>query len=171
MVEERRRNVSKPPRDVLTRAGLARGEKVLAAAESDGVWLLGTRSAFVVVGEAQHSRIPWEQVEQASWQLDDAVLELSEVGEWGLSRPVHRFTLAEPGRLLELMRERVTASVVLQRRAVVQGRRGLNVIARRPPTGGDVGWFVEYDEGVDPDDPAVRDLADRALAQARSELG
>ncbi len=159
-----------PPAAVLARAELARGEKVLASTESAGVWLLGTRSAFVVVGDAQHSRIPWEQVAQASWERDESTLEVSEVGEWGLSRPVHRFTLAEPGRLLELMRERVTASVVLQRRSVVRGRSGFNVIARRPPTGGDVAWFVEYDEGVDPDDPAVRDLADHALAQARSEL-
>ena len=92
------------------------------------------------------------------------------MGEWGLSRPVHRFVLDEPGRLLELMRERVTASVVLQRRAVVRGRKGLNVIARRAPTGGEVGWFVEYDEGVDPDDPSVRALAGQALERARSEL-
>ena len=170
VVAERRRSVSKPPGDVLSRADLPRGEKVLASAESRGVWLLGTRAAFVVVAEAQHRRIPWEQVEQATWDREESVLAVSEVGEWGLSRPVHRFTLDEPGRLLELMRERVTASVVLQRRAVVRGRKGLNVIARRAPTGGEVGWFVEYDEGVDPDDPAVRALAGQALEQARSEL-
>jgi len=170
VVEERRRSVSKPPRDVVARADLPRGEKVLASAESAEVWLLGTRAAFVVVAETQHSRIPWEQVERATWDKDASLLEVSEVGEWGLSRPVHRFTLDEPGRLLELMRERVTASVVLQRRAVVQGRKGLNVIARRAPTGGEVGWFVEYDEGVDPDDPGVRALAGQALERARSEL-
>ena len=158
------------PAEVVARADLPRGEKVLASAESAGVWLLGTRAAFVVVAETQHSRIPWEQVERANWDRDASRLEVSEVGEWGLSRPVHRFILDDPGRLLELMRERVTASVVLQRRAVVRGRKGLNVIARRAPTGGEVGWFVEYDEGVDPDDPSVRALAGQALDRARSEL-
>ena len=53
------------------------------------------------------------------------------------------------------MRERVTASVVLQRRAVVQRPEGLNVVARRAPAGGEVSWMFEYDEGVDPDDPSV----------------
>ena len=31
--------------------------------------------------------------------------------------------------------------------------------------------FYEYDEGVDPADPAVRDAAEEALASARDELG
>jgi hypothetical protein len=155
---------------VVARASLPRGEKVLAAAESGGTWLLGTREAFLVVGADQHRRIPWELVERAGWNRDDAVLEVAEVGEWGLSRPVHRFTIAEPGRLLELMRERVTASVLLQRRVPVHGRQGLTVVARRPPSGGEVAWFVEYDEGVDPDDPGVRELAGHALTAGRSEL-
>ncbi len=39
----------------------------------------------------------------------------------------------EPGRLLELVRERVTASVVFQRHVAIDGRRGVRVIARRAP--------------------------------------
>ena len=69
----------------------------------------------------------------------------------------HAFALDEPGRLLELVRERVTASVVLQRHVPISGRRG--AARDRPPRPrGDrpLAWFFEYDEGVDPDDPAVR---------------
>ena len=59
--------------------------------------------------------------------------------------------------MLELVRERVTASVVLQRHVAVSGRRGLRVIARRAPRGNaPVDWFFEYDAGVDPDDAEVR---------------
>jgi hypothetical protein len=32
-------------------------------------------------------------------------------------------------------------------------------------------WLFEYDEGVDPDDPAVRDAAQAALTAARDEVG
>ena len=32
-------------------------------------------------------------------------------------------------------------------------------------------WFYEYDEGVDPDDPVVREIAEDALREARSEAG
>jgi len=60
------------------------------------------------------------------------------------------------GLLLELVRERVTASVVLQRRVITDGTRGLLVIGRRPPTGdGEVIWAYQFDAGVDPEDPAV----------------
>ena len=52
---------------------------------------------------------------------------------WGEQRPEHAFAIDEPGRLLELVRERVTASVVLQRHVPVDGRRGVRVIARRAP--------------------------------------
>jgi hypothetical protein len=95
-----------------------------------------------------------------------------EVGSWGDVCAEHVFTIAEPGRLLELVRERVTASLVLQRHVRVTGRSGLRVIARRAPRGDrPVRWFYEYDEGVDPDDPAVRELAQEALREARAEVG
>ena len=85
---------------------------------------------------------------------------------------MHTATLTDPGRLLELVRERVTASVVLQRHVTLGRRRGLRVIARRAPSGaGAVQWVYEYDEGVDPDDPEVRAAADEALELARRDVG
>ena len=100
------------------------------------------------------------------------MLRLSEVGEWGQQRVEHAVTIEEPGRLLELVRERVTASVVLQRHVPLEHRRGLRVIARRAPRGDrPIAWFFEYDEGIDPDDPAVREAARAALASARDEVG
>lgn len=159
-----------PPADVLAAAGLPRGEKVLAAVEAEGQWLLGTRSALVVVGE-EITRLPWEQVQGAEWNRDESLLRVSGVGEFGRPRPTYTFSLADPRLLLQLVRERVTASIVLQRGVIVQGESGFKVIARRPPAGGPVVWMHEYDAGIDPDDPAVAVLAEEALAAARAEVG
>ena len=161
------------PADVVTRAGLARGERVLAAAPAaDGTWLLGTRTALVLVEPVETMRIPWERVERAEWDRDTDRLRVSEVGEYGATRPVHVLEVTEPGQLLAFVRERVTASVVLQRRVTVSGRQGFTVLARRPPTGtGEIAWAYEFDAGVDPDDPQVRDLADAGLRAAAEELG
>jgi hypothetical protein len=75
-------------------------------------------------------------------------------------------------RLLQLLRERVTASVLLTRHVPIAGRRGVRVVARRAPSGrSDVRWIYEYDEGVDPDDPFVRAAAETALAAARADVG
>ncbi|RYC14583.1 hypothetical protein [Nocardioides zhouii] len=152
---------------------VAPGEKVLASATTDdGSLIAGTRDAFYIATGEETRRVPWEQVEAADWDRDTDTFRLSEVGSWGEQRPVHTAVLADPGRLLELVRERVTASVVLQRHVAVSGRRGLRVIARRAPSGaGGVQWIYEYDAGVDPEDPAVRTLAREALEGMRQEVG
>ena len=153
---------------------LPRGEKVLAwARATDGTVVAGSRDALHArSADGEVLRLPWEQVEAADWDRDTGVLRVSEVGSWGATRPEHTWTLDGSGRLLELVRERVTASVVHQRHVPVSGRRGLRVIARRAPSGrSPVHWIYEYDEGVDPHDPDVRATAAAALAQAREQLG
>jgi hypothetical protein len=148
---------------------VAAGEKVLAGVVAeDGTVAVGTRDALYV-GER---RVPWETVERADWSQDSTTLTVVEVGTWGDRRPVHTLVVAQPGRFVELVRERVTASVVLQRHVPVNGRRGVFVIARRAPRGDQpLSWVYEFEEGVDPDDPAVRLAAEEALAQARDEVG
>lgn len=147
---------------------VAKGERLLAwAVDEDGRAIGGTRDAFY-----GPQRVPWEQVEAAGWDSDSSTLRVSEVGSWGHTRPEHSYVVEQPGRLLELIRERVTASVVLQRHVPLTGRRGLRVIARRAPGGGgDLHWIYEYDEGVDLDDPAVRLAAAEALEAARIDVG
>lgn len=148
---------------------VAPGEKVLAwATATSGEVVAGTRDALYL-GDA---RLAWEEVEAADWDRDTSRLRLSEVGQWGEQRVEHALTIDEPGRLLELIRERVTASVVLQRHVPLEHRRGLRVIARRAPRGDrPISWFYEYDEGIDPDDPAVQEVARATLAAARGEVG
>jgi hypothetical protein len=154
--------------------------RVLAAAEAaDGTWLVGTRSELVLVagpGEAAGAgglRIPWEQVEDVDWDRDASVLRVREVGRFGEPRPTYTVTMPElePGALLQLIRERVMASIVLQRGHIVSGKRGFKVVARRSPAGGPISWMVEYDDGVDPTDPAVLEAAEGLLRRAREDVG
>jgi hypothetical protein len=153
---------------------VAAGERVLAWAEAVEGVVAGTRDALYIRDTAtgSASRIPWELVEAADWDRETSVLRVSEVGDWGERRREHSLGLEEPGRLLELVRERVTASIVLQRHVPVEGRRGLRVIARRAPRGDrPVQWLYEYDEGIDPADPEVARLAREALDVARQDVG
>lgn len=160
---------ARPPAEVL--AALSRGERVLAAAESEGRWIVGTRTALIVTDDEGVVRLPWEQVQGAEWNREESKLRVTGVGEYGRPRPSYAFALEDPRLLLQLVRERVTASIVLQRGVLVDGRRGFKVIGRRSPAGGPVSWMHEYDEGIDPDDPAVAALAEEALASARAEVG
>lgn len=155
------------------------GRALAAARAADGTWLVGTRDALVLLASAPggpvpvETRIPWERLEGADWDRDESRLRLSEVGSFGEPRPTYTFTMpeAEPAALLQLIRERVTASVVLQRGHVVAAKRGFKVIGRRSPAGGPISWMFEYDEGIDPADPAVVEAADALLRRAREDVG
>ena len=159
---------ARPPIEV------AAGERLLAwvpVGNSD--WVGGTRDALYVPG----ARVPWEQVQAADWDRDERRLVVTEVGTWGQPRPRHALTIPESAtkdadRLLQLVRERVTASVVLQRHVPVAGGRGVRVIARRPASGDrSLIWLVEYDEGLAPEDPQVARVTAAALAAAREDVG
>jgi hypothetical protein len=153
--------------------------RALAAAETvDGTWLVGTRVELVLIAPAGgpgpvETRIPWERVEGADWDRDTSRLRVTEIGRYGEPRPSYSFTLPEeePALLLQLIRERVTASIVLQRGHVVADKRGFKVVGRRAPTGGPISWMFEYDEGVDPDDPEVAEAAEALLRRAREDVG
>lgn len=161
-----------PPSEVLVRAGLPRGDRVLAAAPTeDGTWLLGTRERIVLVEQRGVTWLAWERVEDAAWDSDTSTLRLRGVGDYGRRRPEWAWAMEEPPLFLQLLRERVMASIVLQRRFPVRGGLGVTVIARRSPVGGAVTWMHSYDAGLDPDDTDVCEVAELGLVQARSELG
>lgn len=161
------------PATVLARADLPRGERALAHAEAnDGSWVLGTRRSLVLLLPDTPARvIAWEQVEDARWDREASQLVVSEIGTYGEQRPSYVIEMEDPALLLQLVRERVTASVVLQRWAPVRGRLGLTVIGRRSPAGGPVRWMHAYDAGIDPDDRVTVAVADQTLEAVRAEVG
>ena len=154
-------------------ARVVRG-KVLAAAEAeDGTWLVATRDAWSPVApDGAADAIPWERVHRADWDQDTATLRVERVEDYGAPVSPRSWTVPEPGPLVDVLRERVTASVVMQRRIDLEKRRGFSIIARRPPSRpGEVTWAYELDAGVDPDDPAVAAAAEAALREAQESLG
>jgi hypothetical protein len=165
------------------REAVDRREGVLAWAEAvDGTWVVATRVALVLASPSPAPaavRLPWETVHRADWDQESATLTVERVQDYG--RPVSRHVvgLASPGAVLDVVRERVTASVVLQRRVDLGRRRGFTVIARRPPSDNalpgsappGLRWAFEFDPGVDPDDPTVASVADQALREAQESLG
>ena len=118
--------------------------------------------------------IPWEQVEAADWDRDSAVLRVTEVGSWGEQRPEHAFTLERAAAgCSQLVRERVTASVVLQRHVPVA--RSPRAAGDRPPgaardRAGAPG-STSTTRASTPTTPTVRRAAAEALAAARDEVG
>lgn len=136
---------------------MARSPRLLAAATAaDGTLVGGARDALHVGERA----LPWEQVRSATWDADTATLTVVT----GADTIVLAFGDGAD-RLLALVRERITASVVLQRQFP-----GGRVVARRGLIGErTLVWQVEYDAAVpSPHDEAA---ATAALARARADVG
>ena len=109
----------------MSRVRLRRRDLAVARTK-DGDEVVGRRDALVVPGR----EIRWEQILTADWDSETETLTIVLV-----EPEVVTLELTEPDLLLQLVRERVTASIVLARRFPVEGDVGFTVMARRPPQG------------------------------------
>ncbi len=160
------------PDEVRRRLALDADERVLAsAADVDGGWHVGTDRALHVAADDSWHRVRWERVDRASFDDETGRLHVVEVAQLGEPEPTHVLELVQPRRLLDLVRDRVTASVLLSRNVPVEGSRGVKVIGRRAPSGGAVEWSFWLSRGLESDDPKVRAAIDQGLADAQAELG
>lgn len=160
--------------ETVARLPTAAGERVLAGAQdATSRWQVGTdRALYVARGDDTWHRIPWQRIDQGTWDRDTERFIVIEVADYGLPQPRHEIAIPEPGRLLEFVRERVTASILLTRHVPVPGSDGLQVVARRPPVaGGEVEWSVRLADSLDAGDPEVSGAVERALTAAKAELG
>ncbi|MBZ5735836.1 hypothetical protein K8Z61_15185 [Nocardioides sp. TRM66260-LWL] len=146
----------------LRRRGRPDGERPLASARTThGAEVHGTRDALVLPDR----RLPWEDVADAAWDADDDALTVRTTGGETLRLP-----LDDAGRLLQLVRERVTRSVVLRRQRSVAGRLGVAVSVRRRGDGSLL-LVEEIDAGLDPASPRVHDAVTALRVELAAEVG
>jgi hypothetical protein len=153
------------------RALVGAGERVLA-------WAYAFRDAPVVASTvavylpdpddpAVLARLPYEQVASATW--DEPVLDVVTVGP---RRRRFVVELDEPGMVPQIVRDRVTASIVVSEHVPLVGTLGARITARRPPTGDrEITWNVVFDAGLDSADPRLRAAADAAIERLRESTG
>lgn len=147
---------------------LENGERALASAASAAGSVVATdRRLLVPTADGYHS-IGWDRVDRAAWDGDAEVLVVAESAPLGSPRRDHRLRVEDPRRLLDVVREQVTASVVLTRHVPIDGSLGVRVTGRRRRDG--IAWLVAVDEGLRLEDPAIRRLVDAAVASVRAEV-
>lgn len=162
----------RPPADVFASLHLQPNERPLAwALDRDGRWHVGSDRALHLASQQGYFRLAWEQVERAEWQRDTERLAIVEAADWGEPERRHELPLDDPGQLLELLRERVTKSVLITSTARVRPRADITVVARRSPVGdGPVVLSYVLAEGLEPDDPQVAAVAEELRSQIGREL-
>ena len=165
----RRRAV--PADDVLGRLPLGAGERVLSEAEDldHTAWLVATNHAFAVLGPdgGLSRRHRWHEVDQGSWQRDNGLLTVTFVDR---SRP-GQWRLGQERHLLQTLRERVQASVVLTQELTLTGRRTGRAVIRQDLATRELLEQVVLGRGVRAGDPEVGAAVRAALDYLREQVG
>jgi hypothetical protein len=111
------------------------------------------------------THLGWHEIERGGWNAETTTLSWILYG--GRRGSV---TLEKPGRLPELFRERIAATIALERFVPVAGDRGVIVTARRDlAAGGAISWHSTLTRGLTWHSEGVQAAADRAMAELRSE--
>lgn len=140
------------------------GERVLAWASSQSGYAVATNHALLYGSAGSYERLGWEHVRTAVWG-DDVLTVTPEQG--GLLV----FPLADPRRLPEVVRDRVTAGIVLSRLHRFVGGGGVRIVARRRPQDRRLLWTAVPEPGTRLDDPEVSARVQALLEAERRSLG
>jgi hypothetical protein len=146
------------------------GERVLASAAGEAGTLIATDRRLLVPGPADQGGIGWETVDRATWDGDTEILTITQTALLGSRPRQHRLHVQAAGPLLDVVREQVTASVVISRYVPIEGDRGVRITGRRQPGRAGLAWVVAVDNGLSVETPEVRNLIDAAVKAVRSEV-
>jgi hypothetical protein len=150
------------------RALVPPGERLLAWSRVSPAGVAVVTDAALYLPVPQTMRFAWDLVAKATFEETGILVVEGRDQPTGPDR-AWRVLLDEPGAFPTVVYERVTSSVVVSERVVIEGDLGARVVARR--VGDRLRWTVTFDGGLDPRDPQVRARADVAIAELRSALG
>jgi hypothetical protein len=140
--------------------------RVLAWASTEDGFAVASPSALSYGDEQGWSHLGWHEVERGGW--DEESGRLTWVRYDGSSGEV---AVTEPGRLPEVFRERVSASIVLEKLVPIRNGRGVLISGRRDLAEGEprITWNTTLQRGLTWQTEGVRAAADEAVAQVRTE--
>ncbi len=154
--------------DQVTGLELDKGERRVS-------WALTTGGQPVVVTDRglclpDAGLLTWDRIERVGF--DGAALTVRELAEVEATGPSHTVTLDLSGQtdLPEVLRTRVTASVVWSSHERLQPGGGVRIVGRRKPDQDALVWQLVFDQGTDLADPRVREQADAHLHVARRTI-
>lgn len=141
-------------------------ERILAWATSGEGYCVGFPAVLSYGNVGEWTHLGWHEIESGGWNSETRRLSWrTYAGRRGM------LDLAEPARLPELFRERVAATIVVEKFVVLDDRRGVTISGRRDLARPDapIAWHSTLTRGITWHTEGVQELADRALEQVRTE--
>jgi hypothetical protein len=157
------------------RAVPERPTRVLAWAEATDGYVIGSAAVLSASGSTSSIARPegedwrhvgWHEIERGGWNAETRRLTWAEYGGRRGS-----LELIGPGRLPELFRERVAASIVVERFVAVSGERGVVVNGRRDLAAASpvIAGHATLGRGLSWRTPGLREAVDAAMAELQAE--
>jgi hypothetical protein len=150
------------------------GERVLTLDRAPAGSLIAATAAAVYLSDQGElgrtwSRVGWEEVIRTGWDDRRHILVLTGAGPSGRWRA--ELAVDRHSALVELARERVSATLLASAAVRYRDRICAIVMARRQPGSGKVTWLTLLNQAGDTEDQAVRAKAAAAIAALGAQTG
>jgi hypothetical protein len=147
-----------------------RPARILAWARTSTGYCIASPAILSYGDENEWKNIGWHEIERGGWNAELRRLSWVLHAAPGKPSPRGSLQLVEPGRLPELFRERVSATIALERFIPLVGARGVTITARRDlGASGMVAWHSTLTRGLSWESDGIRAAVDQAMEELRAE--
>jgi hypothetical protein len=147
-----------------------RPARILAWAKTSTGYGIASPTILSYGDEDGWKHIGWHEIERGSWNAEQGQLSWVLHAAQGNAAPRGSLELVKPGRLPELFRERISATIAIERFVPLLGERGVTITARRDLGVSDtIAWHSTLTRGLSWDTDGVRAAVDQAMEQLRTE--
>jgi hypothetical protein len=147
-----------------------RPARILAWARTPTGFCIASPTMLSYGGEEGWKHVGWHEIERGSWNAELRTLTWVLHAPPGMPSPRGSVELVEPGRLPVLFRERIVASIAVEKFVPLVGERGVTITARRDLGGtGAVAWHGTLTRGLTWQTEGIQTAVDQAMEQVRTE--
>lgn len=147
-----------------------RPSRILAWARTSTGYCIASPTALSYGDEAGWTHVSWHEIERGSWNAELRRLSWVLHAAPGKPSPRGSLELVQPGQLPDLFRERILASIAVEKFVPLVGERGVTITARRDLGGsGTVVWHSSLTRGLSWQTDGVPAAVDQAMEQVKAE--
>jgi hypothetical protein len=147
-----------------------RSARILAWATTPVGFCIASPAALSYGNEDGWEHIGWHEIERGGWNAELRTLSWVLYAAPGRAAVRGSLELIEPGRMPELFRERISATIAVEKFVPLSGERGVTIAARRDlGRAGAVSWHGTLTRGLSWHTNGVPAAVDQAMEQVRAE--
>jgi hypothetical protein len=144
--------------------------RILAWATTSTGFCIASPATLSYGDEEGWKHVGWHEIERGAWNSELRKLTWALHAAPGKPSPRGSLELVEPGRFPELFRERILATIAIEKFIPLMGERGVTISARRDLGGsGAIAWHSTLTRGLSWQTAGVRTAVDQAMEQVRTE--